>query len=324
MRANDPLPIPVVWHKEALSAQAREEIRRLTKRAPAQFLVQLGMAWAVIVIAIWSAVTCHSVWVSAIAIFIIATRQNILGLLVHEQAHCLGFKARWGDLFVDLVAAYPLLVLTVEGYAQVHLSHHRFYFTEKDPDFLRKSGEQWTMPVRAGRLVKLFVTDLFGLNVLKLIKGKTLTRAVVFPRPAISAKWIRFAYYFLAAVGITVVGGWSIFLVYWVVPLLTVGQILVRLGAISEHKYNLPNATVEESSPLIIPTWWEKLLIPNLNFTLHPYHHFYPGVAFCNLPKIHRIFQREGFVNETNVFHGYFPFLKLLVSTEHSGSSVTS
>jgi len=87
---------------------------------------------------------------------------------------------------------------------------------------------------------------------------------------------------------------------------------IVRLGAVTEHVYNLPGASVNQSSPLIILRWWEKLLLPNLNFTLHSYHHFFPGVAFCNLPKVHAIFEREALVDGKNIFHGYWDYLGYL------------
>lgn len=76
---------------------------------------------------------------------------GVLGLLVHDQSHCLGFPARPGDQITNLIAAYPLFAITVEGYAQVHLSYHKYFFTDKCPDFLRKSGPKWAspMPVRA-------------------------------------------------------------------------------------------------------------------------------------------------------------------------------
>jgi fatty acid desaturase len=51
----------------------------------------------------------------------------------------------------------------------------------------------------------------------------------------------------------------------------------------SELIYNLPDASIEESSPIIARNWWGHLIMPNLNFTLHPYHHYFPGVPFSNL-----------------------------------------
>ena len=82
----------------------------------------------------------------------------------------------------NLLVGYPLLGLTVEGYAAVHLAHHRFYFTEKDLDFLRKSGPDWDFPVAPARLARLFLSDLLGLSFFKLLKGKRLKDADIFKR----------------------------------------------------------------------------------------------------------------------------------------------
>ena len=108
---------------------------------------------------------------------------------------------------------------------------------------------------------------------------------------------------------LTWAGAWGLFLVYWLLPILTVSQLIVRWGAICEHKYNLPGASVPESTPLIVLSWWERLLLPNLNFAMHPYHHFFPGVAFSNLPAIHAIYCREGLVDHANIFAGYGAYL---------------
>jgi fatty acid desaturase len=42
---------------------------------------------------------------------------------------------------------------------------------------------------------------------------------------------------------------------------------------------------------------------------MHPYHHYFPGVSFALLPKIHEIYCREGLVNHENVFRGYGSYL---------------
>lgn len=69
---------------------------------------------------------------------------------------------------------------------------------------------------------------------------------------------------------ITLLAGWAVVVLYWVVPLLTVTQALVRWGALCEHKYNLDRPSVAESSPIIVVRWWERLLLPNLNFSCTP------------------------------------------------------
>ena len=97
-------------------------------------------------------------------------------------------------------------------------------------------------------------------------------------------------------------------------PLLTVFQIIIRWGALCEHKYNLPDAALEESTPVIKLSWWEKLLLPNLNFHLHLYHHYYSNVSWSNLPKLHEVFCEEGLVNEANIFNGYGAFFRALTN----------
>ena len=312
----------VLGDRQSLSPQARAEVLMLSGPRSLPFLLTALYAWVVIIAVIWWAVVAHSVWVSLFAIFIVATRQNMLGLLVHDQAHCLGFPARAGDLITNLIAAYPLLALTVEGYAQVHLSHHKYFFTTKDPDFLRKSGSEWTFPMPGWNLAKLLLTDMLGLNTWRLIKGKRLT-GDAFKRRHPTPLWVHLGFYAVLAGLLTVAQAWGIFLLYWVVPLLTVLQAIVRWGAICEHKYNLPNVSIAESSPIILPRWWEKLLLPNLNFTLHPYHHYFPGISCTLLPKVHEIFCREGLIDDRRVFHGYGAYLKYLMQPSAPKTTTT-
>lgn len=258
--------------------------------------------------AIYVAEEVGSIWATLISIILIASRMNILALLVHEQAHFLGFCGKWADLFTNMIAAYPLLVLTVGDYAKVHLAHHKFYFSEEDPDLKRKSGPDWTFPMTSWNLAKLLLSDMTGLSIVQLIRGKR-ANTEVFNRPHTIPKWARPAY-LLGMLGlITFLGVWGLFLVYWIVPLLFVFPMIVRLGAITEHVY-VPGGNVAETSPLVILQWYEKLLLPNLNFAMHPYHHWHPGVAWCHLPDLHQIYIHEGLVNEANVFHGYAHYLR--------------
>src|SRR5262249_32882245 len=161
----------------------------------------------------------------------IASRQNVLALLLHEQCHCLAFKSRYGDKLCNLTVAYPLLV-SVENYRAVHLAHHQHYFTEDDPDYLRKQGKEWTFPQEAAELLWTLGTDFFGLNVWRVLRAKhgdpRQTRTKAHPR------WLRVCYYVLVAGILTWTECWGLFLLYWILPLFTVLQVLVRWGAICE------------------------------------------------------------------------------------------
>jgi fatty acid desaturase len=166
------LPIAVKLDKAELPDELLEELKTFKARRPGRFVIEAIYCWIVIFGAISAAVYIDH-WIATVtAIFIVATRQNVLALLVHEQTHCTAFKSQPGDLIANLLAAYPLLILSVEGYAQIHLTHHAKYFTEQDPDHRRKSGEEWNYPMEPMKFFKILLGDLIGLNVLKLIKGK--------------------------------------------------------------------------------------------------------------------------------------------------------
>ena len=156
------------------------------------------------------------------------------------------------------------------------------------------------------------MTDLAGVNTWKTLKGKKTRENHIGKRKTESPKWIRPIFYGVLAGLLTVIKMWKAFFLLWLIPLTTIFQIFIRWGALCEHKYNLINPRIHESTPLIKLQWWEKLLFPNLNFTLHIYHHYFPNISFANLPKVHRIFQREKLVNELNVFRGYGMFLNYL------------
>ena len=189
--------------------------------------------------------------------------------------------------------------------------------SETDQDLHRKNGVNWQFPMKPSHLLKLFITDLLGLNIFTLIKGKKInSNTELFKRPFKSPTWVRPIYYLVIASIITATHSWGLFLLFWLLPMLTVSQVIVRWGAICEHQY-IPNAKIAECSPIIILSWWEKLIFPNLNFTLHPYHHFYPGVPFSKLPEIHKIFIQEGLINTKNVFYGNFSYLKFLLKKEN-------
>ncbi len=312
--ASKPLPPALTAGPEALPSAAREKIRKLTGPEPGAFIKQALGAWTTIILSIWAATLAQNIFVSLLTIFIVASRQNVLGLLVHEQSHCLLGKAKFGDPIANFLCAYPLLVLTVENYSQVHLRHHRYFFSiQEDPDIQRKTGTEWTFPMKPSQLAKIFLKDLTGINIINLVKGKKLDKQDgKFQRPNILPSWSKWIYYGVFAAFFSMMGIWDIVLLYWILPLLTVFQVFVRWGAICEHQY-IPEASVIDTSPIILPKWWEKLLMPNLNFSLHPYHHFFPGIAHNHLPEVHEIFNQEGLVNNRNVFYGNLEYLKFLI-----------
>jgi fatty acid desaturase len=237
----------VLGGPEKLSSAARAEIHMLSGNRPRRWLIEATISWVVIAAAIGIGVAVSNTFVTLLCIVFIGVRQMVLGLLLHDQVHRLGLRGKYGDWIANSLVGYPLGVTTVEDYAKIHLSHHKYFMTSKDPDFIRKSGEEWTFPMSAGHLLRILAMDITGLNAITLIKGKTGKPGMdEFKRKNPSPLWLRLAYYAAAAVAITSAHGWTIFLIYWVVPLLTVTQIGIRWLAVIEHEYNVEHSKVLE------------------------------------------------------------------------------
>lgn len=309
----EPLASPLKGDQRALSQKAHEKILKLTKPSPVRFAWEVTGAWITILGVIALAEISGIVWIKVLAVFCVATRQNLLGLLVHEQTHYLGANSKLGDFLANFFCAWPLLI-SIEDYAKVHLAHHQFYFSQKDPDFKRKQGKLWTFPMKLRALLRLFFIDLTGVSLIEAVRNKQIKENHTGLRKTSAPAWIRIVYYSALVEVLTLTHAWPLYLFYWLLPLATFLQVIVRWGAICEHKYNLVNPQVIESTPIIVLTPLEKFLLPNLNFTLHIYHHFFPGIPFHHLPKVHQIFQQEDLLDHQHVYQGYGKYLRSLLA----------
>lgn len=297
----------------ALSPAGRQAILALSGPRPARFARELVQTWLLIGGLVALGAWAQNIAVTLLCIVLIGTRQSVLALLLHEQVHRLGMRSKYADWIINVCAVYPLFVTTVEDYAKVHLSHHAYFFTKNDPDFIRKSGDEWTFPKTLGAILTMVARDVTAMNVVRLIRGKTAPNTAEFSRRHPTPLWLRLSFFALLSATLTVTGGWTLFLLYWVVPLLTVAQLLIRWIAVAEHEYNVENGSVLETTPIIELTWWQKIVLPDLNFGYHAYHHLHPGVAFSNLPAVHVIYLGEGLVDEDAIFRGQGAYLKHLL-----------
>jgi fatty acid desaturase len=248
-------------------------------------------------------------WSYLLAIVVIATRQHALLVLMHDGAHRLLTRHNFvNDLVSDLFLAFPLFVST-SLYRSHHFRHHRFLNSDADPD-VADSREAHS---KAGWML-IFLSDAGGRSFWKLFRsgsdfsmlnyltgGAEIRRLVpVWQFVAFVVMWVG-----LGAV-LTVVHGWSAFLLLWIVPMFTVLGLILHVRAVAEHAGCDPVPTIA-GTRTVIPGTVERLLFAPVNVNYHLAHHLFPGVPATKLARLHaRLCEDASFRRSARVTKGYF------------------
>lgn len=300
------------------NAQARRlltaaELEPLTRLSAWRSLAAMAQTFALIAGAVALALaTWPSAWVG-LSVVAIGIAQHGLFILAHEAAHYRLFARReLNDLAGRAVGMIGGVSMCT--YRVTHRLHHNNLYTDEDPDTAIHGG----YPRGRRYLLDKLLRDLLGLNAWK-------TFAYFFGAPAINDdtqralrplddtspqlraaaradRWWVAGFHLLAPVVAWAAGGWQalgMYLLLWVLPLVTVLQPILRLRAILEH-----GAVEDLGSPLTAArtnrTWGGALnrlagavLFPH-HVNYHLEHHLYPAVPHYHLPALHRLLRDKG------------------------------
>ncbi len=282
-----------------------DELKKLSVLQPWATVAALVMDWAVIAAAI--AISSHfgGVWLYLLAVAVIAGRMHGFGVLMHEAAHFRFFKNRQiADVIGDLFVAWPIMA-TVEGYRQNHLAHHQHTNTDKDPDWVVKLGTAaFTFPQK----VWVMILNLVGYLV---VISSVRDLAQILPRVTGTKQTARYrlarlGYYLGVAALLTLFGAWKGFLLYWVVPYLSLFFLFLYVRSVAEHFGSMDYDEELGSTRTVVPYFWERWFFAPHNINYHLEHHLFPGVPFYNLPKLNAALMRdEAYRAKAHITRGY-------------------
>ena len=283
----------------------REELKQLSVARPSKTVMAIAFDWAVIV-----AMTGMSIWsqswiVYLVAVFVIAGRQHALAVLIHDFAHY-RFLAnkRLSEWIGDIFLAWPILI-TVNSYRTTHMEHHFHTNTEQDPDYVpRLSMKTYRFPMNiwflftalTGYLATITsIYDVLSLHTKKM--ANTQDRMYV---------WARLSFYAVIGIVVGYTGIWREFLLYWIIPFVTVFFALNYARGVAEHFSAMDYSTLEGGTRTIIPYLWERAFFCPHNVNYHSEHHLYPGVPFYNLPILHeKMMQNHEYRKTAHITRGY-------------------
>ena len=285
--------------------------RALTARSSWKGLLLVAHCWAVI----GAAMAMGVIWPITIpfAVLVIGTRQLGLFVLMHDAAHAGLHRNRKVN---DWVAKW-LCSASLRAYRPYHLQHHRFVQQSEDPDLVLSAP----FPITRASLARKVVRDLTGQTFLKQHFGHIVHRikARVAGESALAlfaeevAKERRFlignalGFLIFSAAGL-----WWVWLLMWLLPMMTWLPLVSRVRNIAEHALVLK----DEPDPLrhartTHANFFERLLVAPYWVNYHCEHHMFTGIPCWNLAKAHRLLQRGGVTARMEVQPGYVTLLKL-------------
>lgn len=289
------------------------EVRRLSTVSNWRGAATIAFQWLVIVAAFAAAMTSGHWLVWVLAAVVIASRQQALGVLMHDGAHYLLLTNRTlNDLVSDVFLAFPL-GLSTSMYRATHFKHHRFTNTPGDPDWVMQQGDaDWVFPKSRLEAAKLILLSVFGLNLAKGYRalkqwspGLNLFQPLTKDLP-LSSRIIFVAGSIVAYAVIFYTRTWWEAIFLWVVPSVTLVNLFNRVRAASEH-IGTPGRHELNSTRTILPTWWERLMIAPCGINYHIEHHVFPSVPARNLAKLHEVLMaQEEFRQHAHITPSYW------------------
>ena len=295
-----------------------EEIRPLARRSNLMGALMVGHAYGVIALA----VALFSVWPNPLtfllAVMIIGSRQLGLAILMHDAAHRALFKTGWANEFFGVwICGHPILA-DMHSYRHYHLTHHRFTQTDKDPDLVLSKP----FPTTRASLMRKFARDLTGRTGIKQLGAQialslklagdsdaiagAANQAQAFKgggmRGPVLANAVIFALMWAT-------GSWWYWFAFWLLPLMTWFQLVLRVRNIAEHALTDFSDDPFQNVRTTRAGWLARALVAPYWVNYHLEHHMVMHVPCWNLGKMHRLLLAKGHGPRMKLANGYWQVL---------------
>jgi fatty acid desaturase len=211
--------------------------------------------WSLIAAALWMAAQWP--WLIPVAVLVIGSRQQALGILGHEIAHK---TVPIPDWLCNLLCFWPVGG-SVQGYRAFHLPHHRHLgHPDLDPELPLRRQYGHRFDLTRYEKARLFLSDCVGINALEPL---VLIRVV-------GGSWSVLRGIWMASVWI------AMYAVAWWLPLVWGGSLLTTFWAFHrartwrEHYYR-PDGVMDTYR--LPPAWWERMTYLPHRIYRHWDHH---------------------------------------------------
>ena len=248
-----------------------------------------------------------------LAIFVIGGRQLGMAVLMHEAAHRTLFSnRRVNDWAANWLCAFPVWS-DLRPYRPYHLQHHMKTWTKDDPDI----GLALPFPITRASFRRKVWRDLNGQTGYKRARA-TLRRDIGRSQGRVRRNFDagRDSLYGVLLTngvlfGILCVVGHPWLYLLWIAAWLTSYSLVMRIRSIAEHGMATDPTNDLQNTRTTIVSAWERLFIAPNYVNYHLEHHLLTAVPHYNLPRMHRLLQAKGLLQDANVVRGYKAVLQL-------------
>ena len=263
-------------------------------------VLPLTVIGIVVVIGHWIAVLC--------AVPIIGVLQIRMFILAHEGAHRLLFSnRRINDLVGINTFGWLAFGTGTHAYRRGHNHHHRDEFGPKEPDFLLYAF----YPITAVSMRRKLRRDGGGVSAYRILRPR-LTGLF---RRRFFVNSLRFYLGQLFVFGLFAVSGNPLlYFALWVLPYVTVYQVLNRLRAIAEHGGMTRSGDRRDTAHHVRQGRIARTIFVPLNVGYHLAHHVDSGIPFRNLPRLTKLLEEDGYLTPDLTWRTYRGLWRALVT----------
>ena len=301
---------PPVTAGDLLTLEELARFRRTSTRRGAALVLH---AWATIAGAMALYALWPSPWTLGAAVVVIGTRQLGLIVLMHEAAHWLLFPSGRASTWVGTWLCAAPLGDDLRAYRRRHHQHHRLTQQPDDPDLARSAA----LPRSRGRLALVLLADLGGFTALAEVVRWRPWRA----GPA--ATWRRARAPLLAnaalAGALVAAGGWSLYLLTWILPWATWYRVVTRVRDIAEHGMVPGPEDPLRSARSIGAGPVARALVAPYGVNFHLEHHLLVFVPCWNLGQVHAMLLAKGYGGRMERARSYVEVLSRAAGTRGAG-----
>jgi len=284
LRSWDSIPTP--FHGWELD---QGKVRELSRLSPVRSVVRIAAEWTIIFATISISHRLRNPLVYILAVILIGSRQHVMVLLMHEATHWRLFNTkRLNDWICEPLVTWPVLA-SLRAFRYTHLAHHKNLNLSTDPDLLKKQEDpDWRFPVPRRQLFWSVAKQFTGFGlwyVFRIMRYINSDAAASGQTPRY--RLTRLLYYVFVLAVIMYFQVFTLFLIYWLVPLFTCLIAFNKMRVLSEHPPIERESEYRVISRLRLSPL-DRLLFAPMYCYYHIEHHNYPSVPFFNLPKLYR------------------------------------